>query len=166
MTYYSRQEWGARPAEAHYLLEKDRVRGVALHWPAMSQKVSGHENVFHLLRNIQNYHMDVKEWSDIAYQIAIDQDGSVYQLRGMRFRSAANGDRTVNELYGAILLVLAIGEKPSRAMIHTTNQKLISYKTFYPHLGNVYGHQDVRPEPTQCPGPLVMDLIHSGRIHV
>jgi hypothetical protein len=108
--------------------------------------------------------MDTQGWSDIAYQIAIDQDANTYALRGMRYRSAANGDMETNLEWGAVLLVLAIGEQPSPKMIKATNKRLAIYRELMDNYEKVVGHQDVRPEPTQCPGKQVMDLIHSGKI--
>lgn len=164
MTFYDRTEWRARPGtDGPGLLTPSRVRGIALHWPAMTTKLDTVPEVMAALRSWQNYHMDTHGWSDIAYQRAVDQAGNTYQLRGFRTQSAANGDETTNREYGAMLLVLAIGEKPSDAMIETVRRQIGAFRERFPQASRIVGHQDIRPEPTSCPGPAVMGLIHAGR---
>lgn len=162
--HYSREEWGARPpTPGPGLLTPSRVRGIALHWPAMATRLDTVPEVKTALRSWQDYHMDGHGWSDIAYQAAVDQLGNSYQLRGLRHQSAANGDTDVNETYGALLLVLAMGERPSPAMVHAVQRRVARFRELFPNATRIVGHQDIRPEPTSCPGPAVMGLIHAGR---
>lgn len=166
--HYSRKDWGARPPEARYKLDPLKVDGVALHWPGIATPLSDPLGVMAALRSWQRLHMDTDAIapggaSDIAYQVAIDNRGNWYQLRGLRHRSGANGDTDVNLRYGAFLLVLAQGEKPSDALVATVQERVARFRHIFPNGRRIVGHQDVRPEPTACPGPLVMDLIHRGR---
>lgn len=163
MTHYDRAEWGARPPEAVYDLDRRDVVGVALHWPAMAHPLPTVRLVMDALQDWQAYHMDVKGWSDIAYQLAFDQLGNVYRLRGLRHRSAANGDEHVNQLYGAFLLILAPGEQPSTAMVRRVRRYIKVFRRLYPRGTRIVGHNDIRPEPTACPGPIVSRLIDQGR---
>jgi len=164
MTRYNRTEWGARDARpGPGRLTPGRVRGVALHWPGMGGRLDTVPEVMAALRSWQTYHMDTHGWSDIAYQEAIDQLGNSYRLRGLRTQSGANGGTEQNETHGALLLVVAIGEQPSRAMIATTRRRIARFRELYPKGRRILGHQDIRPEPTSCPGPAVMGLIHAGR---
>jgi hypothetical protein len=165
--FYTRDDWGARPPEARYRLDPDEVQGLALHWPAMSTPKRNVEEVKSLLRSIQRAHMDSDQLapggaSDIAYQECIDQAGNRYQLRGLRHRSAANGGTLVNRTHGAILLALAIGERPSPAMVAAVRRRVARFRHLYPGRQVVVGHQDVRPEPTACPGPIVEGMIRAG----
>jgi hypothetical protein len=107
-------------------------------------------------------HMDDRGWSDIAYQMAFDQDGNTYVLRGLRKQSGANGDTDVNEAYGAFLLVLAPGEHPSDAMLTAVRKSVSAFRLLYPKGRQIVGHRDVRPEPTDCPGDTVMRAIRLG----
>lgn len=163
MTYYSRRAWGARKARlAVPRLVSEHVEGIALHWPGIGSPVTSVEHVKSLLRAWQAQHIDVNGWSDIAYQVAVDQAGNYYRLRGLEKRSAANGDEDVNDRFGAILLVLAEGEQPSKAMIRTVQGRIKHHRRLFPHSRRIVGHQTIRPEPTACPGPAVMKLIAAG----
>lgn len=163
MTHFNRSEWGGRPPRDRYRLDPLRVAGVALHWPGTTKRLGSVAAVSGALRSWQDYHMDVKGWSDIAYQIAVDQLGNTYGLRGLRYRSAANGDANVNAVHGAFLLVVAIGEAPSPAMVKTVRARVKAHRSLFPNSRLIVGHNDIRPEPTACPGPLVSALIDAGK---
>lgn len=161
MTYYERRQWGAAANRGRRRLDPDQVEGIALHWPG--DKIKRH-NIFDVgfaLRTWQQSHF-AKDWSDIAYQEAIDQDGNVYRLRGLRFRSAANGDEDVNDRFGALLLVLAIGEKPSDAMIRAVRRRVKRHQDLFPRSRRIEPHSAVRPAGTDCPGDHVRRLIKEG----
>lgn len=166
MTHYSRSEWGGRPPKAgRTRLDPQRVQGIALHWPAMTGRLTTVDQVKAALRSWQAYHMDTRGWSDIAYQVAIDQAGNTYGLRGLRIRSGANGDQDVNERFGALLLVLAEGEEPSPELIRAVQGRVRRHRELFPRSKRVVGHSDIRPEPTACPGPAVMELIRAGKFN-
>lgn len=81
----------------------------------------------------------------------------------MNIRSAANGDADVNKRFGAILLIVAPGEKPTNAAIATVKGVLADFHKRYPE-GRLrpYGHKDVRAAGTDCPGPITYGLIQNG----
>jgi hypothetical protein len=154
MAFYSRSDWGARPARpGPGPLERAQVQGIALHWPGMQSKIRGFKAVSAALRGWQDYHMDDKGWSDIAYQIAVDQDGNRYRLRGLETQSGANGDTSVNERYGAVLLVLAIGEQPSPAMVRQVRRAIERHRRLFPNSRLIVPHSELND--TDCPGDVV-----------
>lgn len=166
--HYSRADWGGRPPKARYRLDRDQVDGVALHWPGIARPIHGFANVAAALRAWQKLHMDTDQIadggaSDIAYQIAIDQDGNTYGLRGLRYRSAANGDTDVNLEFGAFLLMVAIGETPTAALVKAVRARVSAHRNLFPRSRLIVGHDDIRPEPTACPGPQVSHLIDVGK---
>lgn len=166
MTHYSRAEWGAREPTGRTLLVRSEVDGIALHWPGIERPLGNPERVKSALRAWQADHMDnpEKRWSDIAYQVAIDQLGNVYRLRGLRYRSAANGGTDVNSRFGALLLVVAIGEKPSDALIRSTRRRIQAHRRIFPGSRLIVGHRDIRPAElggTACPGDKIQALIDS-----
>lgn len=167
--HFNRDEIGLRPARGKYFLERRDVRGVALHWPGMKTPLGNPERVKSALRSWQALHMDTDQIapggaSDIAYQIAIDQAGNTYQLRGLRYRSGANGGTTQNRDYGAILLVLAVGEKPSDDMIRSLRRRIAAHRRIFPGSTEIVGHREIRDTPTACPGDKIQALIDQGKL--
>ena len=163
MSYITRSKWGARAARSGPgFLDTRKVEGIALHWPGDKVKRTTVEAVTSALRAWQAQHQDVNGWSDIAYQEAIDQAGNVYRLRGLRTQSGANGDTDVNQRFGAILLVLAIGEQPSEAMLTSARRRIARHRDKFPRSTKIVPHSAIRPAGTQCPGDEVRALIEAG----
>jgi hypothetical protein len=167
VTYLPRSAWGARASRGGTALVASQVIGIAVHWPGMAKPINatgdaGKARVASALRGWQNYHMDVRGWSDIAYQIAVDQAGRAWTLRGLNIRSGANGDATVNRQYGAILLVLAPGEQPSDAMEATTRGVIADFRKRFANGTAIKPHSAVREEGTDCPGPAARAAIARG----
>lgn len=164
MTRYSRTDTGLRaPTHAPGRLVAAEVDGIALHWPATPNPIASVGAAKAALRGWQDYHMDGHGWSDIAYQEAVDQAGNVYQLRGLRDRSAANGDEDLNSRYGALLLLVAFGETPSPAMVKKVRERIARHRTIFPGSRRIVGHGQIRPGGTACPGPHVQRLLDEGR---
>lgn len=46
----------------------------------------------HIVRNIQDYHVQTKHWDDIGYNFVIGRDGSVFVGRGWLFQGAHSRD--------------------------------------------------------------------------
>lgn len=167
MTYYERRQWGAAANRGRRRLDPDQVEGIALHWPGTTTRYHTPEGVKAALRSWQRQHMDTDQLapggaSDIAYQIAIDNRGNTYQLRGLRHRSGANGDQDVNQRFGAFLLVLAEDEQPTQALIDTVRNRVARFRHIFPLGLQVVGHQDIRHDPTACPGAAVERLLKAG----
>lgn len=162
--YLPRSAWNARtPNPGPGDLTVSRVEGMVIHWPGMGDaRKATQAQVASALRGWQDYHMDGRGWSDIAYQVAVDQAGRAWTLRGLRTQSGANGDNDVNERFGAILLVLGTGEHPSPAMLATTRGVIADARAIYPNCDEIKPHSAVRPEPTDCPGDIARGLIEAG----
>jgi hypothetical protein len=135
-----------------------------IHWPGTGTTTGIHSQaaVASALRGWQNYHMDDRGWSDIAYQIAVDQAGRAWTLRGLRTQSGANGNNDLNERYGAILLVLVTGEQPTAAMKATTRGVIADFRRIFPRGTAIRPHSAVRPDGTDCPGPAARAAIARG----
>ncbi len=177
LVYVSRASIGLRPARGGPgNLTVSRVRGAADHYPGTPKPINavgdaGFRRVCSALRGWQAYHMDSRGWSDIAYQIAIDQEGRAYTLRGINVQSGANGNATANEDFGAVLLVLGNDEAPSVKMMATARLVHGDFKKRYPNCRTrPYGHQEVRQHSstgaitTECPGKLAMAAIRAGKL--
>jgi hypothetical protein len=132
-----------------------------------NHRVFAQADVAHSLRGWQDYHMDTRGWSDIAYQVAVDQAGRIWTLRGLTTRSGANGDAAANLAYGAILLVLGTGETPTGALINSTRQVISDFRRLYPQATAIKPHSWVRTHytgsGTDCPGDPARALIAAGQ---
>lgn len=164
--YLPRSAWNAAPAKAGPgPLTPSRVRGVVVHWPGSGEDDSfdGRAEVAAALRGWQRFHQEERGWSDIAYQVAVDQAGRAWNLRGLRTQSGANGDDDLNEEYGAILLVLVAGEEPTAEMKATVRNVVLDFRDLYgDDAAEIRPHSAVRPEGTDCPGPLARAAIARG----
>jgi hypothetical protein len=160
LTYLQRSAWTDRPSKGPTHLNVTGVLGTALHYPGMgNRRLFAQDDVARALRGWQDYHMDGRGWSDIAYQVAVDQAGRVWTLRGLTTRSGANGDEEANLEYGALLLVVGDDEAPTGALINSTRQVVADFRRLYPKATAIKPHSAVRPSGTKCPGDRVRALI-------
>ena len=168
-TLRPRGDWTDRgPVRDLARLDPARVIGTALHWPGTTAAIgdSGASGTVRRLEGYRRFHTAAppigKGWSDIAYQVAIDQGGRVWSARGLAWQSAANGTELLNEQYVAVLLLVGPGEQPSAAMLDAFRWLRSRILSMYPLARKVVGHGQIRPKGTACPGPLVMAHVLSG----
>jgi hypothetical protein len=174
VTYISRSEIGLVPPTNRTLLVPLEVKNFAWHYPGMAAPIdargdAGLARVKAALRGWQTYHMQTRGWSDIAYCVAVDQVGRGYTLRGIPVKSAANGGTTVNEEYGAALLVLGNDEEPSELMKATARGVAADYRRAFARIPRrPTWHGAIRPggtasDPsTSCPGARTIHDIEAG----
>lgn len=171
VTMYPRSAWTrSGPIRPLTPLDPAQVRGVAVHWPGAAGAQWGQaptlaqsaarleaERVQHTTPSKSD---PSKPWSDIAYSQACDLAGRLFDLRGIGYRSAANGNQTTNSQYLAITILM--GERdtltPSAVdAVRAFRQQVLSR---YPHATQVVGHRDLYS--TECPGPQAYALVRSG----
>ena len=174
-TYVTRAQIGLRKPTNSTALVPAAVLNTAFHYPGMASTINavgdaGFRRVCSALRGWQAYHMDTRGWSDIAYCVAIDQVGRAYTLRGINIKSGANGDNTVNQKYGAVLLVLGNNEEPSAAMAATARAVMQDYRVRFSRIPRrPTWHGAIRPggtasDPsTDCPGKRAITQIKAGK---
>jgi hypothetical protein len=76
----SRAEWGADEARSGTPSTARRVRNGFIHHTAQSNGYAP-SDVPAILRGIQAYHLDVRGWSDMGYNLLIDRFGTVWEGR-------------------------------------------------------------------------------------
>jgi len=101
----TRQEWGARDPKSITRLISGKVTS---HWEGPHMGVFPHESCDDKVRGIQNFHMDSRGWSDIAYNAVACPHGYVFEGRGRGVKSAANGTTAGNA--GAFAICYLGGE--------------------------------------------------------
>lgn len=155
----SRSDWGARRATGSTRLRASDVRGVAIHYNGPRIDVSDPAAT---LRAIQRYHMKTRGWSDIAYSLAVFPDGSLWECRGLKVRSAANGTATANKRYVAVYCVIGQGQSVTPEMIEGVRQAVALTRDVYPKATKILPHVVVRGGGTACPGEQLISLCNSG----
>jgi hypothetical protein len=148
----TRQEWGARPRRDRTVLPAERVRFLVLHYSAMdADEQARHSRCAARVRGIQNFHMDGRGWSDIAYTWVVCRHGYVFQGRGWRVRTAATGDANDYTVAACFL------GNDSAGRDDVTNAGRQAFKGVLafvirnaPNLEGVRGHRDFMNTP--CPG--------------
>lgn len=141
----------------------DSIIGVALHYPGTAGTI-GTESEAKTAARLEGYrrqHVNVNGWKDIAYNVAVDQRGNIWTLRGVSRQAGANGTTSANRSRGAILLLIGNSEPPSPAMIDAALYAVRLWDVRYPGVKYVNPHS--RFVSTACPGFAVRRLLNDGR---
>ena len=162
VTYLARSAWTSTSAGGR-TLTGSKLRGVAVHWPGTAQAAIGESTqaaTAARLRGYRDYHVNVKGWSDIGYNHAIDQAGRIWMCRTTQWRgnrvgahcaSATNQD--ANHEYVGVLLIIGQSETPSAKMIAAFRDWYHNrFLTGWPGRTDVRGHGQVQGAQTNCPG--------------
>src|SRR5688572_25586786 len=105
MYFVSRDEWGALPPKEAYTPITD-PKGVKVHYLGATFVGVEHSQCDDKMRSVQASQMS-EEYFDFAYSLAVCQHGYVYDGRGRKNRSGANGDQQLNADHYAVLAFLA-----------------------------------------------------------
>lgn len=154
-----RRDWHARPAKRVDELEADRIRYLVVHYSgADADEQADHRNCAGRVRGIQDFHMNVQGWNDIAYNWVVCRHGYVFRGRGFEIRSAATGAAN-----GYTQAVCFLGND-SAGRLDVTPQAWEAIEDVYrfvarnaPGLEGARGHRDFMP--TACPGDELYRLI-------
>lgn len=161
MALKPRSSWGAaRPGRLSNLVPS-QVKGAAIHWVGNDPV---HGPTPKVLQGIQRFHQRTRGWADIAYNLGVDQDGNVWELRGVDKRSAANGTNPANAAYVAIIALIGRGQVPSAAMIRGIREAVSIVRQRFPHAREVVTHSQARCGTTECPGPYMTNLVRAGQL--
>ncbi len=148
MAYHSRTDWRARQARRRIRVDPDRLEGICIHYAGFD--IDPARNTGAVLRSIQAAHIDRLRWYDIAYSLAVDHAGDVYELRGLEIENGAQGGRRLNRRYVAILALLGPGQHPDAAMIDGLREAVSMVRERWPQCKTIIPHSEVKP--TSCPG--------------
>ena len=138
-------------------------QGVHLHYngPAVPSAVHAgdFESVKSFLRNTQNFHMNTRGWSDIAYSFFVDRVGRIWEGRG--WGVVGGHTQGFNSTSHAIYFILGDGQVPTSEQVESARQLIAEHNRRY-GAGYVRGHQQAPGNATSCPGESVMQLIRAG----
>jgi hypothetical protein len=114
----TRSQWGARPPAVTPSIAADLKIAVVHH--SVTNNTYSSEQVPALLRSIQTYHMDVQGWNDIAYNVAVDRFGRIWEARaGGVDKSVIGGHAQGFNTYSSGVMVLGDfrSAQPSQAAV-------------------------------------------------
>jgi len=156
----SRSDWtDTSPVGSSF--EPRLVRGVAIHWQGV--RVDPATPTADILRADRRYHIS-KGWRDIAYNLAVDLAGDLWIARGLERRSTANGSTESNRTHAALVALLGPGQQPSAAMLAGIRAGIALVRDTYPYARAIRTHNDIRPQPTECPGRELTAAVRDGRL--
>lgn len=162
MTVHPRSDWTRVPAADAHPIVPGSIEGAALHWNGPAVPKSALKDPRSFLEGVRRYHTGVKRWSDIAYNVAVDQLGDEWELRGLDHYSGANGTTYLNHRYLAVFFIIGEGQEPSPEMIAGGARAIARILKKYPRAGRLVGHGQIRPGGTDCPGPFINEALRSG----
>jgi hypothetical protein len=155
-----------------------RIGKVTVHYTAAENLPDGDPGedwgrIPQLLRNIQRSYVDGRGYS-IGYNAAVDQRGHTYELRGDRFRCAANGIteppplipagvylEQVNSESFAVLCLVDGNDRASEAMAEAVRGLVAQVEAKAGRKVQVGGHFQTRR--TSCPGDGLKRDLAEGR---
>ena len=107
MKLITRDEIGLKKPKKALTKFKGKPKGLAVHWEGTKVTLGDVEQSKKTLKAVQNSHMNNKTegYIDIAYNIAFDYLGNIFELRGWANKSGANGSTKANDEYVAVLYI-------------------------------------------------------------
>lgn len=152
----SRAEWGARPPKGTPIVVPWSKRtGSAIHHSAGPQSQS--------VRDIQNFHMDTNNWSDIGYNMLVGEPGVMYVGRGFEIQGTHSGGENVSHV-----AVCYIGNTD---IVTPSPAALSAIRWFYEECCrragrtlSYSGHGSLPGEATACPGNWLENWLAQGMI--
>lgn len=153
----TRAEWGARRPVT--VTRIPRTLGFAVHWEGPTMGRFDHDRCAGKVRGIQDFHMDERKWSDIAYSFVVCPHGFIYEGRGWGVRTAANGTNHGNDNYLAACYLGGM-EDPF------TDEAKLAYHALFTESRRRYSEAEIRPhssfKPTLCPGDPIRAWLAGG----
>lgn len=164
MKLVTRAQWRARPWRTPNgaIPYAGKPRGVKVHYLGTYYAPRAHPLCPAYVRQIQNQHMDGRGWSDIGYSFLVCTHGYVYEGRGLKRRSSANGSISLNEQHYAVCALLGSAGvmKPTDAQLHGIRDAIEYCRAKGPADGEIKGHRD--GYATACPGEPLYAWVRKG----
>lgn len=167
MAYYSRSSWTSSAKSAVALAGTGRTQTeIYIHYPGQAAAIgkASVESQKARLRGYLRLHKVARGWADIAYNVAVDQRGNVYELRGIDRQCGANGGTASNRRGQAILVLVGNNEAPTAECIAGIKDAVSRIRKVHPTAKRIRGHQQSPDASTACPGSHLMRLVRSGAL--
>lgn len=154
MDIISRAEWGARPPRSRSTVPWSSRTGVMGHYSGASATQTP--------RQIQDFHMDVRDWSDVGYNFLINSiNGAIYEGRGWTVLGAHCANHNTPNV-GICIIGL---DKVGRQDVSDAARR--SFRWLYEEANRragrrlaILGHRD--RGATACPGDEIYSWLKAG----
>lgn len=168
MAYYPRSSWTSAPKRAVKLAGTGRTQThIYIHYPGQGSAI-GRASAAATMSRLRSYlrlHTTApRNWADIAYNLAVDQSGNVWELRGIDRQCGGNGGTTSNRHGQAILVLVGNNETPTAECIAGIKDAIRRIRAQHPKATTIRGHQQSPDASTACPGAKLMGLVRSGAL--
>lgn len=163
MKYVTREQLGWPPSAAPN--QAVPVEGFKIHYEGTHVPDVAHSKCAGRWTAIRNSHLanTAEGYSDVAYNWAVCNHGTIYEGRGWGKQTGANGSQTLNRPVNAILWMGGSSgvTVPSAAAVASIKE-LIQYLRLKGAGKLIAGHRD--GFSTSCPGDAMYSLVKSGRL--
>lgn len=144
---------------------QETARGVKIHYEGTRVSCNDHADCVSLVKAIRKSHLahPTENYSDIAYNLIVCRHGYVFEGRGKRKRTGANGNQTLNQAHYAVMALLGSSgdTSPTGEMIQGIKEA-IRYLREHGAGKEIKGHRD--GYATACPGDALYALVKSGKL--
>lgn len=132
---------------------------MTLHWEGPHMGSFSHWACDDKVRQIQRFHMDVRDWADIAYTALVCPHGYIFEGRGPHVRTAANGTDYGNEHYYAVCYLGGEGDPFTEEGQHGF-RRAVRWLRREGAGHKVNGHRDHKQ--TACPGDVIYNWLKTA----
>lgn len=141
------------------------AKGVKVHYEGTHVSIANHDECWQEWRDIRASHLANKAegYVDVAYNFAVCQHGYVFEGRGLRKKTGANGNQTLNGDHYAVVGFLGDSgdTQPSAEMVQGFKD-VIAYFRANGAGEEIRGHRD--GYATSCPGEPLYALVRSDAL--
>ncbi|SFP73475.1 Putative peptidoglycan binding domain-containing protein [Amycolatopsis arida] len=161
--FVSRSGWGARSARSVSTNITPANGGVTVHYVGSgSVAKQNHDQCAAQVRSIQDYHMDQKGWSDIAYTYLACVHDHVFVGRGPGVRTAANGTTSGNQNWYAVCGLVGDADAIPENLVKAYHSAIARLRGAGGAANRINGHRDHLS--TSCPGERLYALVKDGSL--
>lgn len=154
-----RGDWSARAPRS--VTRSGAAFGWTQHYEGDGLGEFPHSSCATKVRQIQNFHMDGRGWSDIAYNWMVCPHGVVFEARGLGVKTAANGTTAGNAQARAICGLWGASD----AVTDVAKHAVAVLSRWLVSVGDCGGKRNCHKDwkPTACPG-VVCEWVHAGAV--
>ncbi len=146
---FTRADWDAEPLKDNHD-PMGAITRITLHHTAELPGMDTRTDL-ELVKGVQNFHRNEREWADIGYHWLIGRDGNVYEGRTLEAQGAHAGAGNNQNNLGISVIGDFTDSMPIAKQLATVElfltQQLAKYEVA---IGELHGHRDFKP--TECPG--------------